>query len=89
MNTATNKATDTRIRTTEPQRAVLLYMLDPVAFPLASGRHGSCCNRLGDMGFIAYDMERGPDGRQKGWSLTPAGIEKAEALRAVDRVEFG
>ena len=85
-NVAT-ESTATRVRTTAPQRARLLNMLDPVAYPLPH-RHGACQQALEAMGFLTYDMERGEDGRMKGWGFTPAGREKAEALRAVDLAEF-
>lgn len=73
-----------RIRTTEPQRATLLALLDPTVFPLKSRRHGNGVS-LERMGFAAYDTERDPLGAMKGWTLTPAGKEKAEALRAALR----
>ncbi len=83
--TTTSNVTLPRVKTTKPQRATLLFLLDPTAFPLKSGRHGNCIS-LERMGFAAYDMTRDEFGNMRGWALTPAGKEKAEAIRAALRI---
>lgn len=82
--TTTSNVTLPRVRTTAAQRATLLCLLDPGSFPLKSNRHGNA-HPLERMGFATYNTARDAAGNMKGWTLTPAGKEKAEAIRAVLR----